>query len=183
MCTPPPLTPRVALLLALVLQPPSLAADNPSTLVYEAPDGDMEAEVAIASKGFGWWVSSYCLPPPATFTAAMASKAGRRLEPAGPNPRAVAQPSKALLGATVAHVRCAAHPPGQRDVSLWRVLLVAVVGGGATHAGGAGLLGLGARGRAIQREGVLLLLRGERRGLQAVAAAHLLFVVCDVRPR
>jgi len=49
-------------------------ADNPSTLVYEAPDGDMEAEVAIASKGFGWWVSSYCLPPPATFTAAMASK-------------------------------------------------------------------------------------------------------------
>lgn len=45
----------------------------PTTLVYPSADSSELPEAAIASKGFGWWVSEYCLPAPALFTAAMDS--------------------------------------------------------------------------------------------------------------
>lgn len=45
-------------------------ADAPDTLVYPAVDDIFEApEHAIATKGFGWWVSQFCLPPPEPFAA------------------------------------------------------------------------------------------------------------------
>ena len=59
------------------------AEDSPTSLVYEKASGRGRnaLEDAFITTDFGWWVSSYCLPPPAGMAAAFAAAAAGASEP------------------------------------------------------------------------------------------------------